>query len=87
MDSNENPISVPPEEDLPDLTEVKKPTSLLVAQFFLFPLIVIAFGVGIFVLFGYMAYEEDPPRPTWARSETAAVHRSSIAECGRPRRN
>ncbi len=61
MDSNENPISVPPQEDLPDLTEVKKPTSLLVAQFFLFPLIIIAFGVGIFVLFGYMAYEERSP--------------------------
>ena len=55
MDSNENPISVPPQEDL---TEVKKPTSLLVAQFFLFPLIIIAFGLGVFVLFGVVAYDE-----------------------------
>lgn len=64
MDSKENPISVPPGEelsDLPDLTDVRKPTSLLVAQFFLFPLIIIAFGVGIFVLFGYLAYEETTP--------------------------
>ncbi len=58
MDPKENPIAVPPQEDL---TEVKKPTSLLVAQFFLFPLIIIAFGVGIFVLFGYIAYEEKSP--------------------------
>jgi len=41
--------------------EVKRPTSLLVAQFFLFPLIVIAFGVGIFVLFGYVAYDQKSP--------------------------
>jgi hypothetical protein len=64
MDSNENPISVPPQEELDemnDLVEVKKPTSLLVAQFFLFPLIIIAFGVGIFVLFGYVAYDETTP--------------------------
>ncbi len=71
MDSNENPIAVPPEEELNDLTEVRKPTSLLVAQFFLFPLIIIAFGVGIFVLFGYMAYDEPPPE------EYLAVIRSS----------
>lgn len=58
MDPKENPISVPPQEDL---TEVKRPASLLVAQFFLFPLIIIAFGVGIFVLFGYIAYEEKSP--------------------------
>jgi hypothetical protein len=58
MSSKDNPIAVPPQEDL---TEVKKPTSLLVAQFFLFPLIIIAFGVGIFVLFGVVAYEEKSP--------------------------
>lgn len=58
MDSNRNPISMPPEEDL---TEVEQPTSLLVAQFFLFPLIVIAFGIGIFLLFGYVTYDEKPP--------------------------
>ncbi len=71
MESKENPIAVPPEEELDSLTEVRKPTSLLVAQFFLFPLIIIAFGVGIFVLFGYMAYDEPPPE------EYLAVIRSS----------
>jgi HEAT repeat protein len=64
MDPNENPITVSPEsepQELSDLEDVRKPTSLLVAQFFLFPLIIIAFGVGIFVLFGYLAYEESSP--------------------------
>ena len=56
--NNENPISVPPQEDL---AEVKKPTSLLVAQFFLFPLVIIAVGVGVFVLFGVIAHEEKSP--------------------------
>ena len=37
------------------------PTSLLVAQFFLFPLIIIAICVGIFVLFGYLIYEQRGP--------------------------
>ena len=41
-----------------DLIEVKKPTSLLIAQFFLFPLIIIAICVGIFLLFGYLTYEQ-----------------------------
>lgn len=50
---------MPPQEDL---TEVRKPTSLLVAQFFLFPLIIIAFGVGIFLLFGYVTYEPKSPQ-------------------------
>jgi HEAT repeat protein len=59
MDSNPNPISMPPQDDL---TEVKKPTSLLIAQFFLFPLIIIAFGVGIFILFGYIAFEQKSPQ-------------------------
>ena len=46
-------------ESLPDdLIEVKKPTSLLIAQFFLFPLIIIAVSVGIFLLFGYMTYTQ-----------------------------
>ena len=48
-----------PEEDL---IEERKPTSLLVAQFFLFPLIIIAICVGIFLLFGYMTYEQRSPR-------------------------
>ena len=59
MASNGNPISMPPQEDL---TEVKKPTSLLVAQFFLFPLMVIGFGVGVFLLFGYITQEQKSPQ-------------------------
>src|SRR6266853_755470 len=45
-----------------DLTEIKKPTSLLIAQFFLFPLIIIAICVGIFLLFGYLTYEQKSPQ-------------------------
>jgi HEAT repeat protein len=45
-----------------DLTEERKPTSLLVAQFFLFPLIIIAICVGIFLLFGYLTQEQRSPR-------------------------
>lgn len=58
MDSN-NPISMPPQEDL---TEIQKPTSLLIAQFFLFPLIIIAFGIGVFVLFGSITYDQKSPQ-------------------------
>ena len=59
MDSDGNPISMPPQEDL---TEIQKPTSLLIAQFFLFPLIIIAFGIGIFLLFGYITYDQKSPQ-------------------------
>ena len=52
---NTNSSPLPPDEDL---TEVKKPTSLLVAQFFLFPLIIIGFCVAIFVFFGYLTYDQ-----------------------------
>jgi HEAT repeat protein len=45
-----------------DLIEVKKPTSLLIAQFFLFPLIIIAICVGIFLLFGYLTYQQETPQ-------------------------
>src|SRR5882724_13692573 len=45
-----------------DLIEVRKPTSLLIAQFFLFPLIIIAICVGIFLLFGYLTYEQKSPQ-------------------------
>src|SRR5215211_6254654 len=48
---NSNASSLPPDEDL---TEVRKPTSLLIAQFFLFPLIIIGICVGIFLFFGYL---------------------------------
>ncbi len=55
MEVKNNPVPMPPVEDL---AEEKKPTSLLVAQFFLFPLIIIAICVGIFLLFGYLTYEQ-----------------------------
>src|SRR5712671_604705 len=48
-----------PEEQV---VEERKPTSLLVAQFFLFPLIIIAICVGIFLLFGYLTFEQRSPR-------------------------
>jgi HEAT repeat protein len=55
---NTNSPSLPPDEDL---TEVRKPASLLVAQFFLFPLIIIGLCVGIFLFFGYLTYEQRTP--------------------------
>jgi len=58
MESKNLTGQIPPEDDL---TEVKKPTSLLIAQFFLFPLIIIAICVGIFLLFGYLTYERRDP--------------------------
>jgi HEAT repeat protein len=54
---NRNP-ALPPDEDL---TEVRKPASLLIAQFFLFPLIIIGICVGIFLFFGYLTYEQRSP--------------------------
>ena len=54
-----NPASAPPVEDL---VEVRKPTSLLVAQFFLFPLIIIGICIGIFLLFGYVTYDQRSPQ-------------------------
>ena len=54
-----NSAPLPPDEDL---TEVRKPASLLIAQFFLFPLIIIGICVGIFLFFGYMTYEQRSPR-------------------------
>lgn len=45
-----------------EFIEEKKPTSLLIAQFFLFPLIIIAICVGIFLLFGYLTYEQRSPQ-------------------------
>jgi HEAT repeat protein len=50
-----NSASLPPDEDL---TEVRKPTSLLIAQFFLFPLIIIGICIGLFLLFGYLTYDQ-----------------------------
>jgi len=51
LNSSASPL--PPDEDL---TEVRKPTSLLIAQFFLFPLIIIGICVGIFLFFGYLFF-------------------------------
>src|SRR3954470_23121052 len=59
METTKMTVPVPPAEDL---VEVKKPASLLVAQFFLFPLIIIAICVGIFLLFGYLVYEQRGPK-------------------------
>lgn len=57
-DANKNPASLPPDEDL---TEVRKPASLLIAQFFLFPLIIIGICIGIFLFFGYVTYDQKTP--------------------------
>jgi HEAT repeat protein len=58
MEIQKTVVGIPPAEDL---VEVKKPTSLLIAQFFLFPLIIIAICIGIFLLFGYLTYEQRSP--------------------------
>lgn len=54
MESKSTTVSPPAD----DLVEIKRPTSLLIAQFFLFPLIIIAICIGIFLLFGYLTYEQ-----------------------------
>src|SRR6266571_2104351 len=59
METKGTSIQVPSAEDL---IEIKRPTSLLIAQFFLFPLIIIAICVGIFLLFGYLTYEQKSPQ-------------------------
>src|SRR6059036_847361 len=55
METKISSVPVPP---IDDLIEIRKPTSLLIAQFFLFPLIIIAICIGIFLLFGYLTYEQ-----------------------------
>jgi HEAT repeat protein len=59
METKSTSVSLPTEDEL---LEVKKPTSLLIAQFFLFPLIIIAICVGIFLLFGYLTYDQKTPQ-------------------------
>src|SRR6266849_7385259 len=59
METKTTSVPVP---TVDDLIEVKKPTSLLIAQFFLFPLIIIAICIGIFLLFGYLTYEQKTPQ-------------------------
>jgi HEAT repeat protein len=56
--SNTNSAPLPPDEDL---TEVRKPASLLIAQFFLFPLIIIGICIGIFLFFSYLTYDQRTP--------------------------
>jgi HEAT repeat protein len=55
MEEHNTTAPLPPDEDL---TEVRKPASLLVAQFFVFPLIIIGICVGIFMLFGYLTLSQ-----------------------------
>lgn len=59
METKSTSVSIPSPDDL---VEVKKPTSLLIAQFFLFPLIIIAICIGIFLLFGYLTYQQTSPQ-------------------------
>jgi len=59
METKSTSVSIPPADEL---VEVKKPTSLLIAQFFLFPLIIIAICVGIFLLFGYLTFQQKTPQ-------------------------
>jgi HEAT repeat protein len=59
METKTRSVSIPAADDL---TEVKKPTSLLIAQFFLFPLIIIAICIGIFLLFGYLTWVQKSPK-------------------------
>jgi hypothetical protein len=60
METSKN--SAPPVSTPEDVVEERKPTSLLIVQFFLFPLIIIAICVGIFLLFGYITYEQKTPQ-------------------------
>jgi HEAT repeat protein len=55
METKTPSVSAP---DADEFIEIKKPTSLLIAQFFLFPLVIIAICIGIFLLFGYLTYEQ-----------------------------
>ena len=55
METKSTSVPIPTADEL---IEVKKPTALLIAQFFLFPLIIIAICIGIFLLFGYLTYEQ-----------------------------
>jgi HEAT repeat protein len=59
METKSTSVPIPAQDEL---VEEKRPTSLLIAQFFLFPLIIIAICVGIFLLFGYLTYEQKTPQ-------------------------
>src|SRR5438445_3066210 len=58
----ETKISSVPVQPIDDLIEIRKPTSLVISPFFLFPLIIIAICIGIFLLFGYLTYEQKTPQ-------------------------
>jgi HEAT repeat protein len=59
MDVSKTNVPPLPTED--EVVEARKPASLLVAQFFLFPLIIIAICVGVFLMFGYIIHDERTP--------------------------
>src|SRR5262250_1834896 len=59
METKSPSVPIPAQDEL---VEEKRPTSLLIAQFFLFPLIIIAICIGIFLLFGYLTYEQKTPQ-------------------------
>ncbi|HLH30603.1 MAG TPA: HEAT repeat domain-containing protein [Terriglobia bacterium] len=71
METKSTSVSIP---DSDELIEVRKPTSLLIAQFFLFPLIIIAICIGIFLLFGYMTYQQTTPQEYLNEVRTGSDH-------------
>jgi len=73
METSKNPVSAVSASA--DMIEERKPTSLLIAQFFLFPLIIIAICVGIFLLFGYITYEQRSPQEYLAQIQAGGGFR------------
>src|SRR4051812_8625898 len=67
--------AVPPTAPMEDLVEERKPASLLIAQFFLFPLVIIAICVGIFLLFGYLTYDQRSPEEYLAQIQAGGGFR------------
>jgi hypothetical protein len=67
--------ATPPTAPLEDLVEERKPASLLIAQFFLFPLVIIAICVGIFLLFGYLTYDQRSPEEYLAQIQAGGGFR------------
>src|SRR5215831_910653 len=69
METKSTSVPIPAQDEL---VEEKRPTSLLIAQFFLFPLIIIAICIGIFLLFGYLTYEQKTPQEYLAEVRTGS---------------
>jgi HEAT repeat protein len=69
METKSASVPIPAQDEL---VEEKRPTSLLIAQFFLFPLIIIAICIGIFLLFGYLTYEQKTPQEYLAEVRTGS---------------